>query len=110
MFLGPGINAAMQKANKPEMKHSQLSYGNSRALINNVEVKNIKSASCASLIYLRKKLLQHVDHIVISQYNCYRQNPLIKNIIKTAESRSISITYSCWRPTVIIRLLCCKQY
>ena len=26
MWLGPGINTAMQRANQPEIKHSQLSY------------------------------------------------------------------------------------
>ena len=43
-------------------------------------------------------------------------NPLIKFLIKTAsrpgkiaEPLSISITYSCWRPTVIISFLCCMS-
>ena len=43
------------------MKRSQLSYSNSRGPINNVEVKNIKSAGFASLIQLQRKLLQHLD-------------------------------------------------
>ena len=49
MLLGPGINAAMQKENQPEVMHSQLSYCNSRPPLNNVEAKNIKSAAPASL-------------------------------------------------------------
>ena len=48
MFLGPGINAAMQRANEFEMKHSQFSYSSSGSPINNVEVKNIQSAGCYS--------------------------------------------------------------
>ena len=48
MFLGPGINAAMQRANLLEMKHSQLTSSNSGAPINNMEVKNIKSAACCT--------------------------------------------------------------
>ena len=40
-IFGSGINTVMQKANSPEMKHSHLSYSNSRGPINNIEVKNI---------------------------------------------------------------------
>ena len=32
--------------------------------INNVEVKNIKSAGCASFAQFQRKLLQHLDHYV----------------------------------------------
>ena len=39
MLLGTDINAAMQRANQPEVKHSQLSYCNSRASINNVGIR-----------------------------------------------------------------------
>ena len=67
MFLGSGINAAMQKANYPEMKHPQFSCSSSGAPINNVEVKNIKSAGCCdSLAQLQRKFLQHLDHVARS--------------------------------------------
>ena len=36
---GSGMNAAMQRANYPEMKHSQFSYSNSGTPINNVKMK-----------------------------------------------------------------------
>ena len=40
-MLGPGINAARQRANYPEIRHSQLSCLCFRDLISNAELKNI---------------------------------------------------------------------
>ena len=60
-FLGPGINAARKRANQPEVMHIQLSYCNSCAPINNVEVKNIKSDSSVAFTQLQKTWLQHLD-------------------------------------------------
>ena len=74
ILLGPGVNAAMQKANYPEMKHSQLSYYNSRSSINNVAVKNIKSAGCTCLTRFQQKLLQDLDDIYVET------NILLENI------------------------------
>ena len=48
MLLNPGISAARERANKPEAIPSQLSYDNSSAPISNVEVKDIKVASCGN--------------------------------------------------------------
>ena len=59
MLLGPGINASMQTATSPEMKHFRLSYYNSRASICNVGAKNFKSARCTSFTKLQRILLQH---------------------------------------------------
>ena len=72
MLLGPGMNQVMQRANSPEIKRSQLSYYNSRVLISSVKVRNIKSASCAGLTQLERKLLQHsydmlVDNNILLQ-------------------------------------------
>ena len=61
MLLGPGINAAMQKANQAQIKHSQLSYCNSRGPNNNVEVKKIKSLGYIGFTQLQRKYLQHLD-------------------------------------------------
>ena len=38
------FDCSVQRENKPEMKHLQLSYYNSRASVNSVEIKNIGSA------------------------------------------------------------------
>ena len=61
MLFGPAINAAMQKANQPDVKYSKLSYCNRMAPINNIEVKNIKAAGCTGLTQFQRKLLQHLD-------------------------------------------------
>ena len=63
MFLGPGINAAVQRTNELAMTHLQLSYRSSVGPINNVEVKNIESTGCASLTQLQRKLLHHLYHM-----------------------------------------------
>ena len=55
MLLGPGTNAARQRAEEPEVKPSQLNCSNSSTPINNVEVKNIKSVGCAGLNQLQEK-------------------------------------------------------
>ena len=51
MLFGYGIEAAMQRANQSEMKHSRLSCYNNRAPISNDEVKNIGSAGHIQLIF-----------------------------------------------------------
>ena len=79
MFLGLGIKAAIQKANQPEMNHPQFSCSNSGSPIKKVEVKNIKSAGCCgSLAQLQRKLLQHLDHMLLVTYillQTIRKNP-----------------------------------
>ena len=46
MLLGPGVNAARQRANYSEVKHLQICDYN-RAPVSDYEVKNIGSAGCA---------------------------------------------------------------
>ena len=50
----------MQIANKPETKHLQSSYYNSRAPISNVEIKNIGSAgkACFTQWKVAKRIIQ----------------------------------------------------
>ena len=54
MLFGSGINAAEQRQNKFEIKHSHL--------ITNVEVNNIKLSGCAGFTQLQRKLLQCSSH------------------------------------------------
>ena len=60
------------KSNLIRNEHSLFSYCNSWAFINNVEVKNIKSAGCAGLTQLQRKLFQHLDSTPI--FCCKRLN------------------------------------
>ena len=61
MLLGPGINASRKKANYHEI-NSQLSHYNSSAIINNVKVKNTKSAGFTQL---ERKLFQQLDDLLL---------------------------------------------
>ena len=53
MLRGPGINAAMQRANQPEINYPWLSYYNSSAPLSKVEVENMGSADFTKLIFVK---------------------------------------------------------
>ena len=47
------------------MEHLQLSDYSCRAAINDDEIKNIQLAPCAGFTQLEKKLLQHLDDMLL---------------------------------------------
>ena len=67
MLLGFGINAARQRLNQPESKHSRLRCYNNSALISNVVFWNIGLAVFTELIFVRRALK---SECVVDLSNC----------------------------------------